>query len=147
MKLPPVSIRVVLAQETGAPQGEEPLRWLLLTSLETGTLEQAQRVVDLYRQRWDIEIFHRVLKTGCQVERMQIRSCEALLNALALYTVIAWRILYLTHLGRSDPGLPRSSVFEEAEWTSASSASSAVTWAGRAMARRERRRSGADWKG
>lgn len=119
LKLPGMEIGVVLVQETGAPKGEEPLRWLLLTSLEVGTFEQALRVVEFYCRRWDIEVFHRVLKTGCKVERVQLKTGQALLNALALYTVIAWRILYVTHLGRICPDLPCGCVFAEEEWKAA----------------------------
>ena len=72
----------------------------------------------LYLARWDIEVFHRVLKTGCRVEEIQLKTEEALRPCLALYLIVAWRILYLTHLGRECPDLPCSVVFEEAEWKS-----------------------------
>lgn len=111
-----VSFHAVLAQEVDPPAGEEPVRWLLLTSKEVSTLEDARRILDLYMKRWSIEVFHKVLKTGCRVESMQLKTAPALINALMIYTVIAWRILYLTHLGRECPDLPCGTVFEEAEW-------------------------------
>jgi hypothetical protein len=70
-------------------------------------------------RRWDIEVFFRVLKTGCRVERIQLKEREAIVRALMIYLVVAWRILYLTHLGRRCPELPCGCVFEEAEWRSA----------------------------
>lgn len=118
-KLPEVSFQAVLAEECSPPEGEDPVRWLLLTSLEVTTLEDARRILSLYRRRWDIEVFHRVLKTGCRIERIQLKTGHALINAVTIYAVIAWRILYLTHLGRQCPDLPCSCVFEEAEWKSA----------------------------
>ena len=118
-KLKEVSFRAILAEETHPPAGEEPIRWLLLTSKEVTTLEEARRILNLYLRRWDIEVFHRVLKTGCRVERIQLKSARALIHAIMIYSVIAWRILYLTHLGRECPDLPCSCVFEEAEWKSA----------------------------
>ncbi|MFN7341893.1 MAG: IS4 family transposase, partial [bacterium] len=63
--------------------------------------------------------FHRVLKTGCRVERIQLKTAQAVIHAIMIYSVIAWRILYLTHLGRQCPDLPCGCVFEEAEWKSA----------------------------
>lgn len=111
-----VSFWALLAEETAPPAGEEPLRWLLLTSKEVTTLEEACRIIRLYLRRWDIEVFHRVLKTGCRVEAIQLKSAGAVLNALMIYLVIAWRILYLTHLGRECPDLPCGCVFAEAEW-------------------------------
>ena len=117
--LPEVSFWAVLAEEKSAPDGEEPVRWLLLTSKPVATLEEAKRILRLYMRRWDIEVFHRVLKTGCRVEQIQLRTAKALVNALAIHAVIAWRILYLTHLGRHVPEMPCGEVFGEAEWKSA----------------------------
>jgi hypothetical protein len=118
-KLPRVTFWAVLAEERDPPAGEDPVRWLLLTSKPVTTLEEALEIIGLYCRRWDIEVFHRVLKTGCRVERIQLKSGQALCNALAIHLVVAWRILYLTHLGRVVPDLPCGSVFEEAEWKSA----------------------------
>ena len=118
-KLNEISFWAILAEETHPPAGEEPIRWLLLTSKEVTTLEEARRILNLYMRRWDIEVFHRVLKTGCRVERIQLKTAQAVIHAIMIYSVIAWRILYLTHLGRQCPDLPCGCVFEEAEWKSA----------------------------
>ena len=84
-KLPAVSFWAVLAEEIEPPPGEEPLRWLLLTSAEVTTPEAARRIVALYLRRWDIEVFHRVLKTGCRVEALQLKDPQAVRNCLVLY--------------------------------------------------------------
>jgi hypothetical protein len=118
-KLKEVSFWAVLAEEIDPPEGEPPIRWLLLTSKELTTFEDAKRIINLYLRRWDIEVFHRVLKTGCRVERIQMMNGQALIHAIMIYSVIAWRILYLTHLGRQCPDIPCGSVFEETEWKSA----------------------------
>jgi hypothetical protein len=115
-KLPSVSFWALLAEEIDPPPGEEPLRWLLLTSLEVTTPEAAQRVIALYLRRWDIEVLHRTLKTGCRVEQIQLKDPQAVRSCLTLYLIISWRLLYLTHLGRQCPALPCSSVFTPAEW-------------------------------
>lgn len=118
-KMKEVSFWAILADETHPPAGQDPIRWILLTSKEVTTLEEARRILNLYLRRWDIEVFHRVLKTGCRVERIQLKTVEALTCALVIYAVIAWRILYLTHLGRTCPDMPCSCVFEEEEWKAA----------------------------
>lgn len=128
--LPEVSFWAILAEETDPPAGEDPIRWLLLTSKEVTTLKEACRILNLYLRRWDIEVFHRVLKTGCRVERIQLKTAEALTCALVIYAVIAWRILYLTHIGRRCPDLPCSCVFEEEEWMSACAVARRKTSAG-----------------
>ena len=124
-KLPAVSFWAVLAEEIDPPPGEPPLRWLLLTSAEVTTPQAARRIVTLYLRRWDIEVFHRVLKSGCRVEAIQLKGHQAVLNSLILYAIIAWRILYLTHLGRQCPELPCGVVFEESEWKATCTVASA----------------------
>lgn len=118
-KVAPVTFWAVLAEEENPPEGQDPLRWLLLTSKPVETFEDACRMVGIYLRRWDIEVFHRVLKTGCRVERIQLKQADGLVRALMIYVVIAWRILYLTHLGRHCPELPCGKVFAESEWKSA----------------------------
>lgn len=119
VKLEEVSFWAIIAEELNPPEGEDPIRWHLLTSKEVNTMEGARRILNLYMRRWDIEVFHRVLKTGCKVERIQLKTNQAVINAIMIYSVIAWRILYFTHLGRQCPNIPCSCVFEEAEWKAA----------------------------
>lgn len=114
--LGPVRVNVVLAQEIHTPEGQIPITWILITSLEVATLDQVVRIIEHYLKRWEIEVFHKILKSGCTVEKLQFESQERLLPCLCLYMIIAWRIHYLTKLGRSCPELPCSVVFDEAEW-------------------------------
>lgn len=69
-----------------------------------------------YLCRWQIELFFKILKSGCKVEELQLETIERLEPALALYLIIAWRVLYLTMLGRTCPELPCDAVFAEEEW-------------------------------
>lgn len=115
-KAPPVRIWAVVAEEIDPPEGEEPINWILLTSLPIQNFGDAEKIIQLYLARWDIEVFHRVLKTGCKVEKIHFKTKEAFEPALACHLVIAWRILYLTHLGRQCPEIPCSVVFDENEW-------------------------------
>lgn len=115
-KLCDLSIWVVVAEEIDPPEGEEPIVWILNTSVCAASFEQALQIVKRYTQRWQIEIFFRILKSGCRVEQLQLRSKHGVFNALMLYLVVAWRIHYLTHLGRCAPELPCGVFFEPAEW-------------------------------
>lgn len=113
---PAVTVWAVWAAEKNPPPEEEPVRWMLLTSMAVPDFAAAQRVVALYRRRWDIEVFHRTLKTGCRVETLQLKGAQAVRNAVTLYLLTAWRILYLTHIGRLHPQVPCSTVFAAEEW-------------------------------
>lgn len=114
--LPEVEINVVLVRETNPPPDEEAIEWLLVTSLPIDTLEEVLLVVDCYRGRWVIEVFFRVYKTGCQVERIQLETSDRLFRCLMLYKIVAWRVLYVTMLGRHAPDLPCDVLFTPDEW-------------------------------
>ena len=119
VRLPDVAVNVVLVREETAPSGEEPIEWLLLTSLPIRSFKQALRVIDYYACRWQIEVFFRVFKTGCKVEEIQLEKAERLRPCLALYKIVAWRVLYVTMLGRESPELPCDVLFTDEEWKSA----------------------------
>ncbi len=63
-------------------------------------------------------MYFRVYKTGCRVEEIQLETDHRLSNALMLYKVIAWRVMYLTYLGRGCPELPCDALFTAPEWQS-----------------------------
>lgn len=111
-----VRIGVLMAREINPPAGQDRIEWVLLTSLPVDCFETAQELVQLYLARWEIEVFHRILKTGCRVERLQLKAEDRIKPAVILYMIVAWRIAYVMKLGRECPDLPCDVVFEEAEW-------------------------------
>ncbi len=106
----------VLAQEVGAPAGVEAIHWLLLTTVQVDTFDQACTCMEWYSCRWLIETYHKVLKSGCRVEERQFGDTENIQRYLALDAVVAWRVLYLTMLGREQPDLPCTVILEAHEW-------------------------------
>jgi hypothetical protein len=114
--LPPITHNVVLVEELDGPGDGTDVSWLLLTTLPIATIDEVLRIVDSYVARWSIETYFRTLKTGCQVEELQLETKSRLLNCLAFYQIIAWRIIYLTHLNRTCPELPCTAVFADHEW-------------------------------
>lgn len=111
----PVVMSCVVATEIGAPPGEKPLCWRLLTNREISGIEQARELIDWYRARWEIEIYFHVLKTGCRVEALQLSSVPRIERALALFMVVAWRIADLMRRGRTCPDLPAELMFDDDE--------------------------------
>lgn len=116
--LPSVTLNVVLVEEVGGPGDGTDVSWSLLTSLPIGTVEEVLRVIDYEVARWAAEIFFRTWKTGCRVEEIQRETQARLKNCLALYAIIAWRVLSLTYLNRTSPTLPGTVAFTESEWKS-----------------------------
>ena len=117
-QLPPLTVNVVLVEEQNPPADCEPIQWLLVTSLPIDTLEQVQQIVQCYCLRWQIEIFFKTLKSGCRIERRLFENLPRTLNSLAVYSIIAWRVMYLCRLGRECPDLSCEVVFSASEWKS-----------------------------
>lgn len=116
IKLPHLEINAVLAIEENPPEGKDAVEWLILTTLEVKKFDEAVKVIDYYLCRWQIEIYFKVLKSGCKVENLQLEKAERLKRCLSIYMIIAWRILYVTMIGRSYPGINCEAVFETDEW-------------------------------
>lgn len=102
--------------EKNPPDKEEPITWMLLTTMPISTLEDAVEKIEWYADRWIIETFFKILKSGCKIEDRQLRHGNGLMSCMAIDCVIAWRILFLTFIGRELPGLSADVIFERYEW-------------------------------
>jgi hypothetical protein len=118
----------VWVHEPQPPQGVEPIDWMLLSALPVSTAEEAWEKVLWYRLRWGIEEWHRVLKSGCNVEGREFKTAEHLQRVLAFDLIVAWRVLACLKLGRALPQLPARVIYTEEEL--------AVLWA--ALKKKER---------
>ena len=115
-RLAPVRVQVVLVSEVDPPPGEEAVEWLLITTLPIGTVEQVRQVIDAYKARWMIEVFFRTLKSGCRVEDRLFEAVDRLEACLAVYLIVAWRVLLISRLARSLPEASCELVFAPSEW-------------------------------
>jgi hypothetical protein len=115
-KLSPVTVWAVWAIETNPPPGLPAVEWLLLSTVPVHTTEDALQRLAWYACRWGIEVWHKVLKSGCRIEARQLETAERLKRCLTLYAVIAWRVLYATMLSRAAPDLSCLALLNEAEW-------------------------------
>jgi IS4 transposase len=103
-------LNVVRVHEKKASRGIDPIEWRLVTTEPVETSEDVAAVIDAYRARWVIEEYFRALKQGCAYAKRQLESKHALLNALAVFTPIAWQLLALRQLSRDDAELPADRV-------------------------------------
>ena len=111
----PIELTVVHVQETSSPLDDEPVEWFLLTTCDVSSPEQVQQVLRWYCLRWRIEDWHRVLKSGCNIEKLQHKTAERLKRTIAINLVIAWRIMLLTLLGRQCPQMAAEVLFSDLE--------------------------------
>jgi hypothetical protein len=114
-RYPALSLTVIHADERGAPEGRDPIRWRLLTDLPVEDLPAAVEKLDWYALRWKLETYHKVLKSGCQAERAKLRTAERLTNLLAVLCVVGWRVFWLTMVNRATPDAPAETVLTAAE--------------------------------
>ena len=109
----PLDLTVLHATERNAPEGRKPIEWRLLTDLPVRSRREALEKIGWYAMRWKVELFHKVLKSGCRAEESRLRSAERIANLLALFCIIAWRVLWLTLAHRADPdAAPRTALSE-----------------------------------
>jgi hypothetical protein len=108
----PMTVWVIRVWEEQAPAGEEPLEWILVTSVPTTTLEQAWERVEWYRQRWLVEDYHQCLKSGCRIEQRQLQTVDGLIRLLGLLSPLAVRLLQVRALAREEPERPAHEVIE-----------------------------------
>jgi len=110
-----LALYCVRARELDAGDGVEPLEWTLLTSMAVTDLSSACKMLEFYSVRWVIEEFHRVLKSGCRVERVQFETLDRLKPVIAVLSVIAWRVLALSKKVREEPDADASCICTETE--------------------------------
>jgi hypothetical protein len=111
-----VDVDVIWAVEENPPADNEPVEWMLLTSVPTRGLDAALEKLSWYARRWTIETWHRVLKSGCQIEARQFGDVQRFMRATALFAVIGWRILYATLLARLEGNLSCEVLLQRFEW-------------------------------
>ncbi len=111
----PVTLSAVHVRETAPPPGEPAVEWFLLTSLNVASAETAVTIIGYYLRRWRIEDLFRVLKSGCRAEHLAFHTADRLQRAIAINTVIAWRLMVMTLLGREMPGGDAQLLFTDIE--------------------------------
>jgi hypothetical protein len=111
----PVTVTLIGATEQSPPAGSESISWVLLTNLPVKDVESATEKVCWYGKRWGIEIWHKVLKSGCKVEDCMLEEAERLKRYLTLFSIIGVRLMHVAYLARAHPELPATEVFSAME--------------------------------
>ena len=115
-KLPNMTLNVVEAVELDPPLGEDPIRWVLLTTLSINSIAEIQRVLSGYSIRWNIELYFKTLKSGLKIEKLQYETLDRYLTALSMLMVVGWRVEYLKGAARHDPDASCEKYFAPEEW-------------------------------
>ena len=101
----PLTMTVLYAEERHPPRGVEAIRWKLVTDLPVRSRADALEKLEWYALRWRIEVFHKIMKSGCKAEESKLRTAERLVNLMATFCIMSWRIFWMTMLSRSSEAL------------------------------------------
>lgn len=112
---PELMLTVIHAQERGTPTGREKVDWKLITDLPVTSRKEAIDKLRWYALRWMIEVFHKILKSGCKAEGSKLRTATRLVNLISVLTILSWRIFWMTMINRAAPNADPQAVFTEAE--------------------------------
>ena len=105
-RYPQLALSVIYAKESGKPKGRDPVDWKLITNLPVDSLSDAIEKLSWYSLRWKIEVFHKILKSGCKAEESKLRTSERLVNLISIFCIVSWRIFWMTMINRTAPQAP-----------------------------------------
>jgi len=112
----PIPLTALWAYEETPQKDQDPIEWFLLTTLPAENLEDGAQLLRFYSYRWRIERFHFALKSGCGVEKLELEMETRLEKAIAVYAMVASRLVHLLYQSRATPDAPASVAFSDAEW-------------------------------
>jgi hypothetical protein len=111
-----MELTAIWMKEIHPPEGIEGIRWMLLTNLEVGNSQEALTCVEWYKLRWQIELYHKILKSGCSVEKCRLEIADRFIRYFALMSIIAWRLFWMTYINRSEKEMSCTVALTADEW-------------------------------
>lgn len=113
--LPAMQIYGILVREENAAERSKPLEWRLICTMPVTDAKTAIQMVTWYSYRWRIERFHYVLKSGCKLEYLQLRSIEGLRKAVLMYSLSAFKLMQILYEARTNPDQPSTNYLSQEE--------------------------------
>jgi hypothetical protein len=105
-KYPALTLTVIHAKERGEPKDRDKINWKLITDLPISSRRNAIEKLEWYALRWQIETFHKILKSGCKAEESKLRTADRLVNVISMFCILSWRAFWMTTINRSAENLP-----------------------------------------
>lgn len=112
-----IELWLVETRETSTPPAGEKLAcWWIWTTLRAGKMWQVMRVLRIYRARWRVEDYHRMLKTGCKVEKLRLQDAKALMKVITMQAWVATQVVRMRDAANQEPDQDCEQYFSEREW-------------------------------
>ncbi len=70
----PILVYALYATEIDCPADQTPVEWMLLTTEVVADIQTAATILRWYSYRWRVEEYHKIFKSGCQVERYRLAA-------------------------------------------------------------------------
>jgi len=105
---PELNLTIIHAKEEGKPKNRKKIEWKLITDLPVRSRKDAIEKLQWYALRWKIEVFHKILKSGCKAEEAKLRTADRLANLISVFCILSWRVFWMTMLNRSAPGVSQT---------------------------------------
>lgn len=112
---PELFLTVIHAEEKSDPKNRDRISWKLITDLPISSKKEVIEKLDWYALRWKVEIFFKILKSGCKAEESKLRTAEHLVNLIAIFCILSWRIFWMTMMNRVNPNAPPETALSEIE--------------------------------
>jgi hypothetical protein len=114
-RYPALDLTVIHALERSQPEGRSKIAWKLITDLPVHSCGAAIEKLNWYATRWNIEVFFKVLKSGCKAEDSKLRTAQRLANLISVLCIVSWRIFWMTMLNRTMPNAPPNTALTDTE--------------------------------
>lgn len=111
---PVATLFVVEAKEsaTTCPAGEEPIHWVLLTTHEVKSLEEALQVIGWYKWRWNAEqVFRLSKRKGLDIEQSDLENGRAIIKTALIAIFAASKIILLHQASKQEEPVPMEKTF------------------------------------
>ena len=102
-RCPALRLTVIQARERAAPPDRPAINWRLITDLPVPSHGAAVEKLRWYALRWKIEVFHKIVTSGCRAEESRLRTAERLVKLIAVFCILSWRVFWLTMINRAAP--------------------------------------------
>jgi hypothetical protein len=113
---PTLQMYAIFVSEKNCPKAAEPIEWMLLTNIPVKNIEEAIEKIEWYCLRWKIETWHKIIKSGLKVEDCRLSTSDRLIRYLAVMSIVAWRIFWITVVARVTPNAPCYLYLNDSEW-------------------------------
>ena len=112
---PDVEAFVIAVSEVNPPDGRQAIRWNFITNLPITNRKQAIQAIEWYKQRWKIETFFKIMKSGFKAEESKLRTADRISRLLSIICILAWRVHWITHLTREGQSINPHVAFDAIE--------------------------------